>query len=151
LFDGNDNYMNATFTLPQPFTIYGLVNTVTWTGNDRLIQGSAAFIRQATSSPQVFFSAGTEIGPISPTLNTVNVITVVGNGASSLIKLNNNAAVTGNANTGAFTNPYLCSTPPVVSAFANTDNYEWVFFGAAHDDAAMARVIRYLQRVGGLV
>lgn len=148
LADGVDNYMSATFTLGQPFTVYGLVNTVTWTSADRILGRSGAFIRQATSTPQVFFSCGSEIGPISPALNTVNVISVIGNGASSSIQLNNDAPVTGDAGANPFSSPFLASTN-TPSNFGNTDNYEWIFFSGAHSAATRSIVIRYLATVGG--
>jgi hypothetical protein len=151
LFDGVDNYMTATVSLPQPYTIYGLVNTVTWTANDRLMgaAGNAAAIFQAGTTPTIRFFSGATITGISPVLNTVNVISVVGNGASSVLQLNNDTPITGDAGAGAFTNPFLASTDGT-SQWGNTDNYEWIFYGAAHDDATRARVISYLMSVGGI-
>lgn len=149
LFDGVDNFMSATFTLAQPYTIYGLFNQVTWTGTDQIIAGSAAFLRQITTTPQIRFAAGSSLGAMSPVLNTVNVIAMVGNGASSVSQLNNGTPVTGDAGAGAFSNPFLGSSA-ASTLFANTDNYEWIFYSGAHDAATRQRVIRYLGIVGQL-
>jgi hypothetical protein len=151
LFDGADNYMQATFTLAQPYTIYMLFNQVTWTGNDMLLSGatSTSHLRQVTATPQIAFNAGSALATVSPVVNTVNVISAVGNGASSVVQLNNDAPVTGNAGTNAFSDPFLASSA-VPGSFANGDYYELIFFGAAHDAATRARVIRYLSMVGQL-
>lgn len=149
LADGVDNYMTATFTLAQPYTIYGLVNQVTWTGTDRILTGSAAIINQAVATPQVRFNAGANLSNISPVVNAVNIVTVVGNGASSLIQLNNEAPNSGDAGTGAFSNPFLAASA-APALFGNTDNYEWIFYSGAHDAGQRAKVIAYLAQVGNL-
>ena len=151
LFDGSDNFMAATFTLVQPFTIYGMLNTVTWTSGDRILSAAAggSFVRQITSSPQVVFTCGSVIGPISPTLNTVNVMAFVGNGTNSVIQLNLNAPITGDAGAGDMTDPFLASSA-APAGFGNTDNYEWIFYNTAHDAETRKQVIRYLANVGYL-
>ena len=149
LFDGSDNYMAATFTLDQPFTIYGLVNPVTWTAGDRILgeaAGSTGII-QITGSPQVTFNLGSALSTISPPLNALSVIAAVGNGASSVLQLNLGPTVTGDAGAGAMTNPLLAARAGPLS-FANTDNYEWIFYNTAHDAETRKQVVRYLAYVG---
>lgn len=149
LCNGTDEFMSATFTLVQPYTVYGLVNAVTWTSTDRIISSSTTFLSQVIGTPQLALNAGTPLSSISPVLNTVNVIAIVGNSTSSVLQLNNGAPVTGDAGTGAFSNPFLGSSI-ASTLFGNIDNYEWMFFPTAHSADVRAQIIRYLATVGSL-
>lgn len=151
LADGADNYMSATFTLPQPYTIGMLFNPVSWTATDQLLTGSGAttFFRQITGSPQHRWAAGTSLSAMSPTIGAINATLFVGNGTSSVARLNAGAEITGDAGTGAFSNPVLAASA-TPSVFANAAYYELVFFGSALDAAARGKLMRYLSIVGQL-
>lgn len=151
LFDGTDNYLKAdAFTLPQPTTVYLLVNPVSWAGNDVLSDGNGAglmAILQRTSSPQVGLNAGAAMGNIAPTLGIYSIIIAVFNGASSLIQRNDGSAVTGNAGLatpGGFT---LATQGNAAAGFSNIQVKEAIVYSAAHGDNVRLRIARYLSRL----
>lgn len=151
LFDGADNYLvTDAFNIEQPFTRYVLFSAIAWTGNDCIWVGAAdCRSRQVTATPQIDFNCGSSIGTVSPTLGTYNVLCCVGNGASSVLQLNNDTPVTGNAGAGGIDGLWLgSSTTP--ANFGNIQAKEDITFSAAHDADTRRRVIRYLASVGGL-
>lgn len=155
LFDGVDNYLKCdAFTFNQPETIYILGKQVTWTINDRWMDGdtvNSGVIYQNAVTPDLSLFAGD--GPAATNaglaVDTYGVIAAVFNGASSLLQINNGAPTTGNpltAGLGGFT----------LGATATPNNYgniqvkEVILYAAAHDADTRRRVIRYLGQVGGL-
>jgi hypothetical protein len=149
LFNGSDEFLAATFNLAQPWTLYFLGKQITWTATDQLIGSASAFINQRTASPQIGLNAGSALGTVSPTLDTYFVLSVVGNGASSLNQLNYAAPVTGNAGTGNLNNPRIgCSGAGTL--FSHIQVKEVILFSAAHDAITRKRQIDYLRAVVGM-
>jgi hypothetical protein len=153
LFDGIDNFLKTdAFTSNQPTTIYLLGKHVTWTGSDRFFDGNTintGVLQQFGTTPQLRLFAGAAYGSISPTLDTYVVISVVFNGASSVLQLNNDAPVLGNAganNMGGFT----LGASGGATDFGNIQAKELIKFSAAHDAATRSTNINYLAGVGGL-
>jgi len=100
LFDGVDNALaTGAFTYDQPLTIYLLGRQITWTGGDKVFDSpSRMLLGQDGSTPEVAIFAGAAIDVAVNSgwvLNAYAALCVVYNGASSLIRVNNNAPTTG--------------------------------------------------------
>jgi len=154
LGNGIDQFLQAdTYTLVQPEIIFVLGRHLSWTSDDRWFDGNAAdsgTLFQRTSTPNLGIFAGAQAGNISLALNTTGVVTVVLNGASSSIQLNNNAPVTGNAGTSSMSGFTLGAKGGGVGGFGNVQYQEVIVCSATLDTATIAQVINYLARVGGL-
>lgn len=155
LFDGADNFLKCdAFTLNQPETIYFLGKQVTWALNDVLwaanaLGGGALF--QSNSSPNVSINAGSSVAENTGwAIDTYAVISVVLNGASSLLQVNNGTATTGNAGAGNMGGFTLGSRADGTTGWSNIQAKEVIVYPAAHAAATRARVISYLMAVGGL-
>lgn len=101
--------LRTVFALNNGCTIYFVVKQTGWTSLKRLTDGGAAVttLIQFNASPDVGLNAGALLGPFSDlTINNWFIVRVVINGASSSIRANGGAALTGNAgalNPGGFT------------------------------------------------
>jgi len=105
LFDGVDHFMEtAGFTLNQPFTRFILFKQITWTANRYIGDGASedvTYIYQSGVSPNLKFGAGgSELSNNGLVLDTYGVLTIIGDGASSAIIVNDGTPVTGNAGAG---------------------------------------------------
>lgn len=107
-FDGvNDFLTTGLFALGQPTTIYMVARQLTWTANDKLLDGNiidSLDIFQRTSSPQIALFAGGVVGNVTWSLQSSDIITAVFNSTGSSLSINRNAPTTGNvgtANAGA--------------------------------------------------
>jgi hypothetical protein len=152
LFDGVDNYLKTSaFTLNQPITYYLALKQVTWTAGDYFIDGdgnTSVLIAQpsAGATPEIVAYAGS-LSAVSTGLavNTYGVICAVYNGASSVLRVNNGADITGNFganNAGGLT---LGGSGTVVAQFANIQVKEVIVFNQAHTAAQRSLMIAYLQ------
>lgn len=108
LFDGsNDRLSMATRVLAQPVTIYLVFNPKTWTQYDTIIgfEGNSAWgLQQAQTSPRMRASAGTASNDSANSdmaLDTVGIVRIVLNGASSKLQVNEQPVITGNFGTNA--------------------------------------------------
>ena len=101
-FDGSNDILQKLFTLAQPCTVYALVRQNGWGITKFLWDGGAANagVWQYSSSPGITGYAGV-IGTsdTNATINSWVAICLVLNGASSSLRVNNNAAVTSNCGT----------------------------------------------------
>lgn len=102
--DGVDDLLKATFTLNQPEHVFIVLRQATWTANDRVFGGSAAntmTFYQKGASPTLGTYAGA-FGPETASLavGTAGVLSILYNGASSELRLNGGAAVTGDVGAG---------------------------------------------------
>jgi len=153
LCNGIDNLLKAdAFTFNQPEEIFILARQTTWAGSDRFFDGNAlnsGTLQKFTATPQLRIFAGGVVGNISLTLAEWGVVTVVFNGASSLLQLNNDAPVTGDAglsNMGGFT----------LGASGGDTDHAYVEFkeviavDTTLDAATRTQIIAYLSSVGGL-
>lgn len=154
LFDGSDNYMQVTFTLDQPYTVYCLFRSLSFTANDRVFDGVTATARvvQGAASPTLTMNAGVSIAHPDGGLpvDIYGVIGCVFNGASSVFQINT-LSRSGNAganNPGGFT---LAASSGVAAAFGHIQVKEVIIFPAAHDAGQRSKVISYLAGVGNLI
>jgi hypothetical protein len=99
-FDGSDECLVASFTIPQPVTRINAVRQLAWTSGDVLIAGSANVARliQTNASPRISIRNNAEFTPVGghteATLNTDRVVTEVinGPGNAASLKVDNNTA-----------------------------------------------------------
>ena len=149
-FDGSNDYLKAAaFALAQPETVYFVGSQVTWTSTDRLYDGNTGAsmtLRQVVGTPQLGITAGSSLNGASLTLATNGVVTSVFNGASSAVRVNRTAAITGDAgvlgNGGGFT----LGSANDGTLNANITAQEVVVYSGAHDKATQERVIAMLAR-----
>ena len=151
-FDGVSQYLQAAFTLAQPFTIYAALRQLAWTSTNVLLAGYAASIAltQKTASPGIAASAGTDL-TVSNTIPVgVNgVLCFVGNSTSSVYQAGGGAAsvtTTGDANTNGPGGLTLgASASP--GNYANVRFFEVAVFSAAHDANTRLQILRYMARI----
>lgn len=101
-FDGIDEWLaTATFSLVQPETIFLVLKQTTWTDDVSIMDGFATNsgrCRQVGTTPNIALYAGAAAaGNTDLTVNTYSLVTIIFNGGSSLIQVNNNTETTGNA------------------------------------------------------
>lgn len=124
-FDGSNDYLkSAVFSLSQPESVYYVGAQIIWTDNEKLLDGNSGTERGAITqkfggaSPQLNLYAGTDLGPNSNLpLKTSGVVIGVFNGASSVLRVNRTAALTGSG---------------------GTNNMNGLIVGAAHDGTGPA-------------
>lgn len=148
LFDGTSDFLQvASFGLVQPETVYFLGKQVSWTAADSFYDGTvvnSGRVSQQVASPRIDFTAGTNIpGTSNLPVGTYGALAVVFNGAGSLMQLNSDAPITGNAgasNMGGFT---LGARADGLTQ-GNIQVKEVIIYGAAHDQATRDAIIGYL-------
>ena len=151
LFDGIRQFLKTdVFTLNQPTTIYLLAKQVTWTNTDRIFDGNAintGLVLQTGTTPNLAAYAGSFSGQSSDlAVDTYSIITVVFNGASSVLQIDDNTPITGDfgaANMGGFTLGANGSN----LQFGNIQVKEAIGYSAAHDAAKRAKVRAFLQSI----
>lgn len=153
LFDGSNDFMQATFTLVQPTTVYMLLKQITWTSGDVFCDGltlTSGNIIQTVGTPSLSISAGsTACANTGLALNTYGILTAVFNGAASSLAVNKGAPVTGSAGTTAMAGFTLGGD----GNGANNGNMqikEVIVFPVAHQQTQQYQVINYLSMIGGL-
>lgn len=152
LGDGLAHFLKAgAFTLAQPYAIYLLINPVSWTDNDCVFDGNTlntGALYQRVATPAMDFYAGTAFAAANSDLvvGSYGAMVVVGNGASSLIQVGNNAPTTGNPGTSAMGGFTLASRGDGVS-WSNIQVKEVLIYSEAHDAVTRAKVIAYLQSI----
>lgn len=153
-FDGADNYLKtAAFTLNQPISYFALIRQDGYTAGDAIVDGNTSatvLIQQQSSTPQVRIYAGAPTASSADlAIGTWGVVAAVFNGASSVLRVNNNADITGDTgaqNAGAIT---LGSTGGN-SAHSAVSLKEFVAYNAALTDAQRDLVVSYLMALGGV-
>lgn len=147
-FDGNDNYLQKTFsaTLTQPITVYCAVSSGT-TG--RLIFDSVT----ESAGIRVGFVAGDgsnnfNLGVSAGFATGFNVWSAVLNGASTLVRKNGTQVGTGTFTNG--TDGLTVGARYTFSSFLNGDLAELIFYSAAHNLATLQTVETYLMARYGL-
>lgn len=131
LFDGIDNVMRtASFTFVQPEMVYLVLKQITWTANDKLMDGfssNTGLITQFSAPPNLRANAGID-SSTNPNLimDTYGIIRVLFNGASSKLQIDENAAITGDfgaLNMGGIT----LGAKATLAQFANIQVKEVIF------------------------
>ena len=104
-FDGVDNFMRpSTFVMASPVTAVIVVKQVSWTANDRILDGynvDTSIIRQDTASPQIEAWGGSSYTSNSSDLavGARGIVLRVWNGASSVLRVNNGTEITDGSGT----------------------------------------------------
>jgi hypothetical protein len=158
LFNGTNQYMQATFTLAQPYTVYiGLSQVVSTSGAiifDGGNGGGNARLSQSTANA-VQISAGTSLGadttmPIG--IATPGVACCVFNGASSVLQTAGGAAsVTTSGNAGATAaGGITLGASRVPGNYANILVNEIAIFSIAHDAPTRLAMLRYMAQIVSL-
>lgn len=151
-FDGVASFMQATFTLIQPCTIYLLMAQPGWTSGKIMLDGSTgtAKLTQSSGTQGIVanagsaLSAGTAIG-----IGTYGVVAVVFNGANSVYQSAGggpSVTITGDAGTG---NPGGITIGADRSAanFARVNFREIAVYSQAHDATTRLNMLRYMGRI----
>ena len=154
-FEGNTrkDFMLCNFTpFTQPITLYFVLNLITWVNgralSDGNVDGSASFYCNS-ASPRVSLYAGhSVVCNVDYTLNQVNTVCAVFNGASSVHKFGTGSDVTGNVGS---------STPNGVnlnrfhadSSGPDQDIYEVIIRNVADDATTRAAILAKLQAIYG--
>ena len=154
LGNGVDQFLQTdAITLNQPTEIFILVNPITWTSTDRIFDGrtnNGGTLQQSGTTPQLrMLSVSTALGNISPVLNIYSVIMTVFNSTSSILQLNNDSPVTGDAGAGSM-GGFTLGANGSLSQFGNAQVKELAVYDATLDAASRLQIINYLARVGGL-
>lgn len=87
------------FTLNQPYTLMLVMAQTAWSNNQILLAnsaGGAPFLFQSSATPQLRYNAGASSNLFSLTLNTYYALTLIVNGASSVIRVNGTQITSGN-------------------------------------------------------
>lgn len=151
--DGTDDYYKTPlYNLPQPVTLYAVLEQSSWTSGDYLFDGSASdtlALIQTTSTPQINLSAGSSVAANTDLATaTKALVTIVSNGASSLVSINRLAATTGNAGAGV-PNGLTLAAKGTPGSYGNARYYEIAVYNAAHDRATRHRFALYVARKWG--
>lgn len=149
-FNGTSHYLKTpSFTLVQPETVVWVGSQVTWTSGRFLLDGntvSTCALLQHTASPALSPFGGSYVGDNSGlAVNTFGVVDMVLNGASSLSKVNFNAAVAGSggsANASGFTLGAAGNN----NGWANINTLETLVYHRALDTNEQAYVTRLMDR-----
>lgn len=154
LFDGTDDYLQATFTLAQPFTIYATLQQVTWTSGDIVFDGvtGTTKLTQTASTPELTLDGGTALSASStiPVAPKWGVFAAVFNGTSGVYQAGGGAAaasVTGDAGAGT-AGGFTLGASRAPGSYANIAVREVAIFSVAHDAPTRLQMLRYMQRVG---
>ena len=149
LFDGADNYMQAGFTLAQPYTVYLAFLPVSFTNADQIYSGVAAdtgVLLQSGVTPTLALFAGSAVtNSISgPAVGARGVITAVFNGASSITQFNGGADVTGNPGATAPDGITLGCNFNASGAFSNIQAWELLIRSGMDNAATRLQIQQYL-------
>ena len=150
-FDGASNgdfLTTGEITLSQPVTIYAVIKQIAWEDYDRMIDGylGTAILQQITASPQIRVYAGSASSTSSDLhVGDWGIVTIIFNGANSLLQVNGEAAITGNFGAG---NPTGISLGGAATAGTNYNSnfiYKEIIVREVDDDATeRSSVISYL-------
>jgi hypothetical protein len=157
VFDGATSFMQATFTLIQPLTVYILFRQITSASGRIIFDGVTANCRLSQSTANaVTISAGSSLAdnttiPVSST--QYGVAACVFNGASSVLQTAGggpSVTITGNANTN---NPGGITVGADRSGanFSNIGVREIAVYTGAHDATTRLGLLRYMAGVNASV
>ncbi len=156
-FNGVDEFgIIATPLTTQPYTIYLVLNTVTWVSGDRVFDDGvtldAKVLTQFSVTPDVQMFAGTFL-PASPNLaiGTWGVYAIVFDGVTSEIRTNLNAAVVGDAGSSDGAGIMLAAkTPGAPANFGNVEMGYLILRSGADSTAKQDKLISGLESICGL-
>jgi hypothetical protein len=104
-FDGIDDYLQKTFTLAQPATVFLVLQQISWTVPDHILDGGSfatMSLLQFGTTPRLQTYAGT-LGPVTPdlALSSYGIVTALFSGAASMIRVNAGTKVVASAGTAS--------------------------------------------------
>jgi hypothetical protein len=148
LFDGADDFLLVDYARPQPRSCYLRVKIATFSGGRYFFSGQSTAmpsLRQGGASPAIYASAGADLGPNNNlTLAAWHSVANVFDGASSSLKVDATAATTGNPGAGGGTVLILGAANSGFSGWINMQVAAYLEYSVAHDAAAQATVMAYL-------
>jgi len=111
IFDGVDDFLQATFTLNQPTEVWLVFKQISWTSIDRVFDGAPGIntmsLEQQTASGTVGLRCPTQsVTNSDATVGAFSVAQCLFDGASSTLTIDNGTTATGNPgtnNAGGFT------------------------------------------------
>lgn len=155
LFDGVAQYMQATFTLAQPCTIYMAFQQVTWTTNDILFDGSTGTtkVTQVTGSPALALNGGAALANDSTIpVATQAVMACVFNSTSSVYQVGAGGPTVTTTGDGGTNTPggFTLGASRTPGNYGNILVREAAIFTIAHDADTRLKMLRYFGRVGNV-
>lgn len=154
-FDGSNDYLKAAaFALSQPETVYFVGSQVTWTDQDSIYDGNSdtsGKLQQRTSSPSIRILASNPATSTSALAVGQNgVVSVVFNGIASSLRVNREAANTGDASTSAMGGFVLGSNGPASAQWSNITVSEIIIRSVADGTSTQDAFILYAMRKWGV-
>lgn len=148
--DGIDDFFALAFTLNQPAHVFAVIRQVAWTNTDSVWDGGTSNrmrLMQLSPSPGLATYAG-NFGPSTNALavGTAGVLSVLYSGASSKLRLNGGAAVTGDVGANIPGGVTLFSRGTAPFELANVDIPEFIVYPAdksADEAAVVANMMAY--------
>lgn len=149
LFDGTDDFMVATFTLPKPVTIYDVVKQNVWTINHRISDGvtlnSLSFLQNDTTPKLNVFDGGFGTATDGLAVAAKGIVCHSANGAASLIQINAGTPATFTLGTTAMAGITVGTQGDLNTSVCGAFQlWERIVFTAAHTAAQRAVVQNYL-------
>ena len=155
-FDGSNNYMKtAPFALSQPENVYAVLEKLTWTSVNVVLDGGSNVsmgITERTSSPNLTVRTVSAVSNLlSFPFSEVGVLFGLWNGSSSLIRLNRNVSVSGNLGTAA-TDGFTLGARHDGTLNTNIFVSEILIYDTiAHDTATQDRIALYEGQKWGIL
>jgi hypothetical protein len=144
--DGVDDFLQVAFALNQPVYIAAVLQQRSWSAGSRLWDGATSGttqLLQAGTTPNLRAQTTAALNSASLAVGAFGIIEVLYNGASSILRVNNNADVTGDAgasNAGGLT----LGNRGAGDAAAAVDFGEVVVLSAVPSDAQRLSLRNYL-------
>lgn len=151
-FDGSNDYLQASLTLTQPYTIYIVLRPNTWGSTKYITSGDAgdsrACILQYSSTPNItlYDGGGTLTLNADLTVNGISkVLCAVFDGASSSTLINNSSRVTFNPGAGVGGSTFFrLGSNGNNTAATNISVQEIYIYSAAHSTTVQDQMYAYL-------
>lgn len=153
VFDGtNDNIKLTGLSIPQPFTVYLVINQLSFTSSDAIISFNPSSIcayYQTFGSTFTRLNAGSGINYSSSAYNTKQLHTLVFDGANSSIQINNLTKATGNIGATSMTEVALGIGYGL--GYGNFSAFDLLVRLQADGDALQNTFKQFLARKNGIV
>lgn len=155
LFNGTTQYMQATFTLVQPYTVYMALTQVSSTNGSIIFDGVTANARLSQGAANaVSVNAGSSFATDTtmPVGAGPGVVCCVFNNASSVLQTGGGAASVTTTGTAGANNPggITVGASRVPGNYSNIIVNEIAVFSAAHDAQTRLWMLRYMARIASL-
>lgn len=153
-FDGTDDYLQATFTLVQPCTIYLAYRQLASTSGDIIFDGATANCRLAQSTANaITISAGSSLSDSTTIGIGANGITACVFDSTDSVMQNAGGAASSTTTGDASTNDpggITLGAARTPANYANIRVYEMAVYSEAHDATTRLAIMRYLGRIASV-